>query len=622
MQMSRRLVMAAVLTGFSLMVSTAQAVNVKVTIENLTPTGGVFNTPVWVGFHDGNFDLYDMDAPVSMSLERLAEDGSIGDLSAEFLSMQADAVDGVVLDPAGFEGAPVFEPGSKSSLMVDIDPMANQYFSYASMVIPSNDAFVANGDPMAHRLFDDNGGFIGPISITVFGSQVLDAGSEDNTEEDAAFLNQMAPDTGVSSNGVVMAHPGFNGSVGNADGMPQNILGGTAASGDVIDATQGDFSRPNYQVLRITISNAMTPVRLTVKNKAPADGVYLTPVWAGFHDGSFNVFDTGSAASMELERLAEDGSIGGLSDLFLASQANGVDGIVMDPEGFPGAPLFDPGSASSLTLDLDPMANPYFSYASMVIPSNDAFIGNDNPMAYRLFNEEGDFTGPVSFRVMGSHVLDAGTEDNTETDAAFFDQMGPDTGVTSNGMVSMHPGYNGSVGNPAAMPKNILGGTNGAGIFFDETAADFSAAGYEVAEITISRAVDGSFSGTWYDPMRDGEGILLEVTSDHRGEPKVVISMYSYAADSSGSQMWLMGDGPVVGDTAFVEMFVTSGAQFGAAFVAEDVVREHWGQLQLRFTDCGTAILTFVANDPAFGMGQMDLMRLTSGPIDFAGACN
>ena len=622
MKNSRRLLAAAVFAGFSMMASTAQAVNVKVTVENLTSTGGVFNTPVWVGFHNGDFDLYDTGAAASMGLERLAEDGAIGDLSDAFLSMQADAMDGIVFDPDGFAGAPIFDPGSKSSLVMDIDPLANSYFSYATMVIPSNDAFVANGDPMAHRLFDENGDFLGPISITVFGSEILDAGTEDNTEEDAAFLNQSAPNTGVTSDGVVSAHPGFNGSVGNAAGMPQNILGGTAASGDVIDATEGDFSRPNYQLLRITISNATTPVRLTVKNKAPAEGVFLTPVWAGFHDGSFDLFDSGSAASMGLERLAEDGSIGDLSDMFLASQADAVDGIVFDPEGFAGAPLFDPGNASSLIMDLDPMANPYFSYASMVIPSNDAFIGNDSPQAYRLFNEAGDFIGPISFTVMGSHVMDAGTEDNTEMDAAFYNQTAPNTGVTSNGVVSMHPGLNGSVGNPAATPQNILGGTNGAGIFFDEMAADFTIAGYEVAEITISRAVDGSFSGTWYDPTRDGEGIMLEVTSDHRGDPMVIVTMYSYTADASGNQMWLIGNGPVTGDTAFVEMFVTSGAQFGAGFDAGDVLREHWGQMQITFTDCGTITLTFVANDAAFGMGQMDLMKLSNGPIDFKGACN
>jgi hypothetical protein len=32
----------------------------------------------------------------------------------------------------------------------------------------------------------------------------------------------------------------------------------------------------------------------------------------------------------------------------------------------------------------------YISYAAMMIPSNDAFIGNDNPMGYPIFNENGE----------------------------------------------------------------------------------------------------------------------------------------------------------------------------------------------------------------------------------------
>jgi len=47
--------------------------SVTVTIENLAPMGGTFLTPVWVGFHDGGFDLYDNGAAVSAELERLAE---------------------------------------------------------------------------------------------------------------------------------------------------------------------------------------------------------------------------------------------------------------------------------------------------------------------------------------------------------------------------------------------------------------------------------------------------------------------------------------------------------------------------------------------------------------------
>ena len=190
MQAIKRLTVLTVLASSILLTSTAQAVNVQVTVENLTPTGGIFNTPVWIGFHDGNFDLYDIGAAATVGLERVAEDGSTGDLSAEFLAAQSNGLDGVVLDPPGFPGAPVFDPGGRSSLTMDVDPTNNQYFSYATMVIPSNDAFVANADPQAHRLFDDEGQFLGPISFTVFGSQVRDAGTEDNTEEDAAFLNQ------------------------------------------------------------------------------------------------------------------------------------------------------------------------------------------------------------------------------------------------------------------------------------------------------------------------------------------------------------------------------------------------------------------------------------------------
>ena len=38
---------------------TAEAVNIRVSIENISPSNGVAITPVWVGFHDGTFDSYD-----------------------------------------------------------------------------------------------------------------------------------------------------------------------------------------------------------------------------------------------------------------------------------------------------------------------------------------------------------------------------------------------------------------------------------------------------------------------------------------------------------------------------------------------------------------------------------
>ncbi|MEO1470931.1 MAG: spondin domain-containing protein, partial [Pseudomonadota bacterium] len=130
------------------------------------------------------------------------------------------------------------------------------FFTWATMVIPSNDAFLAvPDDALADPVFDEDGNFLGPVVIQRFGSDVLDAGTEVNTEENAAFLNQTARDQGEAEGGVITEHPGFNGSEGLADGEPVNILGGTTAPGAMIDPVEGDFTRNagNEQLLEIVI---------------------------------------------------------------------------------------------------------------------------------------------------------------------------------------------------------------------------------------------------------------------------------------------------------------------------------------------------------------------------------
>ncbi len=230
-------------------------------------------------------------------------------------------------------------------------------------------------------------------------------------------------------------------------------------------------------------------VTVVVENLAPAQGVFFTPMWIAFHDGSFDLFNDGEAvpAGGGIERMAEDGDLGALRGGFAASSAAGAGGfdeVLFAPDGFPGAPVFDPGDRSVMIFDIDAVSQGYFSYASMIIPSNDAFIGNNNPMAFPLFNHRGKFMGTRTIMVMGSMVWDAGTEANTEMDAAFFNQTAPNTGMTTSEPVHPHPGFIGSMGNPGGTPI-ILGGTSGPGIFFDAVAADFTRPGAMIARITI-----------------------------------------------------------------------------------------------------------------------------------------
>lgn len=228
---------------------------ITVTVENLLGEGGTFQTPVWFGFHDGqNFDLFDAGSSASQGLERLAEDGTVAPISAEFIAQTgAGGVDSTIFGAGG-----AIAPGERARQTINVtDAQGQGFFTWATMVIPSNDAFLAVPDnTLADPIFDEDGNFLGPVEIIRTGADVLDAGTEVNNEEGAAFLDQTAPNQGTPENGVVGSSPGFNGSAGNPDGAPVNILSGDAqtAAGTTIDPSVADFTiDPDQPIFRITI---------------------------------------------------------------------------------------------------------------------------------------------------------------------------------------------------------------------------------------------------------------------------------------------------------------------------------------------------------------------------------
>ncbi|MEM1250677.1 MAG: spondin domain-containing protein [Acidobacteriota bacterium] len=234
---------ALALAATSLFTTSAFAEEVQVTITTVAPADGVFLTPLWVGFHDGGFDVYDRGAAISAGLERLVEDGNTGPFSDEFAAASATGVQSTLAGPGG----PIFS-GDSATGIFDLDPAANRYFSYASMVIPSNDAFVANGNPLAHRVFDTDGNFT-PFEFYIVGGEVLDGGTEvnDELESSTAALGQSAPDTGTDENGVVTLHPGF-------------IPGGRILAA----RPNGDFTAPGQILAKVTVTRAPnTTVRFT-----------------------------------------------------------------------------------------------------------------------------------------------------------------------------------------------------------------------------------------------------------------------------------------------------------------------------------------------------------------------
>lgn len=183
---------------------------------------------------------------------------------------------------------------------------------------------------------------------------------------------------------------------------------------------------------------AAQTVSIEVTNHQPDGGFSFSPVWFAFHDGTFDAFDSGAAASPGVEQLAELANAAALMSEFTASGANGAQGVIASNNA---PPPFTPGETSAMMFDVgDGAVRRYFSYASMFVPSNDFFFGNDDPTGVEVFDAGGAFLGPVTIQVFGSHVWDAGTEIEDIMDGGAFVEGVDALGGSPEGGV-VHPSF-------------------------------------------------------------------------------------------------------------------------------------------------------------------------------------
>jgi hypothetical protein len=165
-------------------------------------------------------------------------------------------------------------------------------------------------------------------------------------------------------------------------------------------------------------------LRVTVENLAPTNSVSFAPLRVGFGNGTFDAFDNGQSAfllgnpdvaSAPIVSIAEGGSGSTWFPAFAAAEPNATLGtVVPDPAG----PLL-PGQTATTTFMVDPSTNRFFTFAAMVVPSNDVFIGNDSPTQYALFDMMGNLA-ISSIDQRGREIWDAGSEATDAVNAAFL----------------------------------------------------------------------------------------------------------------------------------------------------------------------------------------------------------
>lgn len=211
----------------------------------------------------------------------------------------------------------------------------------------------------------------------------------------------------------------------------------------------------------LTATAMPVQVRVVVENLAPINSVSFAPLRVGFGNGTFDAFNQGQAAFLlgnsdiataPIVTVAEGGSGSTWFPAFAAAEPNAVLGSVLPN---PAGPLL-PGATGSGIFTIDPSVNPFFTFAAMVVPSTDYFIGNDSPTAHRLFNPDGTLA-ITSINQLASDIWNAGSETENPLNGAFVQGGTNANRVNENGVVEFD----------FDLASDFNGVTTGAGYVFD-----------------------------------------------------------------------------------------------------------------------------------------------------------
>ncbi len=185
-------------------------------------------------------------------------------------------------------------------------------------------------------------------------------------------------------------------------------------------------------LLQVPGQGAVVQVQVKIENLAPTGSIAFAPLRLGFHAGVYDSFDGSQAAGEAIISIAEGGSGSAWFPAFGAAEPAATLGTVV-PE--PAGPLL-PGGMASQVFAVDTAVNRYLTFGSMVVPSNDHFVGNDSPMQYELFDAGGQLN-LTSIVLTGGAIWDAGSEATDPLQAAFLEIGTNALRTPQNGVVSL-----------------------------------------------------------------------------------------------------------------------------------------------------------------------------------------
>lgn len=136
-----------------------------------------------------------------------------------------------------------------------------------------------------------------------------------------------------------------------------------------------------------------------------------------------------------------------------------------------------------------------------------------------------------------------------------------------------------------------------------------------------SVGINAGMSDAWYNPETAGQGLFLIVWEDLQ---QVFLSWFTYDTErppegttaqlGEPGHRWLTAQGGFSGDTAVLDVFLTSGGVFDAAEPAAVTDQNPVGSIVITWMDCTSAVLSY--DIPGLGLvGEIPLRRITSDNV-------
>lgn len=134
--------------------------------------------------------------------------------------------------------------------------------------------------------------------------------------------------------------------------------------------------------------------------------------------------------------------------------------------------------------------------------------------------------------------------------------------------------------------------------------------------------VNSAISDAWFNPATNGQGFFIIVWP---GIDFVFLSWFTFDTErppgdvtailGDSGQRWVTAQGPFTGDTATLDVFVSSGGTFDSPTPEVTTVQD--GTVTIKWTTCNSGILTY--NIPSLGlMGEIPIERIV---LDNVPAC-